>query len=129
MPVHKTALVILIILLILGGCAQGSDQGYRNISAEDLYSILQNEKNFVLVDVREPGELVETGFIPGAANIPMGQIVQKLSSLPKTGKLILYCRTGRRSAETANFLVGKGYQNVYNLEGGIANWPYEKIKP
>lgn len=124
----KIALVILIIALILSGCAQKSAQSYQNISAKDLYSILQNEKDFVLVDVREPYELTETGFITGAVNIPVGQVEQKLNTLPKTGKLIVYCRTGHRSAETAKFLVSKGYSNVYNLEGGIVGWPYEKIK-
>ena len=126
--IYKTALLLFIIILIISGCAQKSAQSYQDISAKDLYSILQNEKDFVLIDVREPYELIETGFIPGAVNIPMGQIKQKLSTLPQTGKLIIYCRTGRRSAKTAKFLAGKGYQNIYNLEGGIVDWPYEKIK-
>lgn len=82
----------------------------------------------MLVDVREPQELAETGFIPGAVNIPLGQVGKNLDRLPKTGKLIIYCRSGRRSAEAARFLAGKGYTGVYNLEGGILAWPHEKAR-
>jgi len=128
MRLRKIAIIMLILALILSGCAKKSAQDYQDISAKDLYSILQNEKDFILVDVREPDELTDTGFIPDAVNIPLGQIEQKLSTLPKTGKLIVYCKTGNRSAQAAKFLVSKGYPNVYNLEGGIERWPYEKTK-
>ena len=129
MRARKIALLLLIIAILLSGCAQNAAQSYQNITAKDLQGMLMNEKDFVLVDVREPYELEETGYIPGAVNIPVGQVEQKLNTLPKTGKLILYCRTGRRSAEVAKFLAGKGYPNVYNLEGGIVAWPYEKTQP
>lgn len=129
MRASKIALVLLIIAILLSGCAQNTAPAYQNISTKDLQWIIQNEKDFVLVDVREPYELEETGYLPGAVNIPVGQVEQKLNTLPKTGKMILYCRTGRRSADAAKFLAGKGYTNVYNLEGGIVAWPYEKTQP
>lgn len=129
MKANKIAILILIVTLILSGCAQQTNQGYLNISAKDLQETLLNEKDFLLIDVREPYELAETGFLAGAVNIPVGQVEQHLSELPKTGKLIVYCRTGRRSAEVTRLLVAKGYTNVYNLEGGIVSWPYEKTMP
>lgn len=123
------SLLVLFIAFIIGGCAQKSTPGYQNIGSKELQTILQKEKDLLLVDVREPDELADTGFIPGAVNIPVGQVEKNLNSLPKTGKLIIYCRTGRRSASVADFLAGKGYTNVYNLEGGIVGWPYEKHRP
>lgn len=128
MRANKLLLVILFIAVILGGCAGKSGPGYRNISAGEMLSILQNDKNYVLVDVREPYELEETGFIQGAVNIPVGQLEKSLNMLPRTGKLLLYCRTGRRSSESAALLSEKGYTNIYNLQGGIAAWPYDKVK-
>lgn len=130
MRAYKMLAILLIFLALLSGCAQNSaDHGYKNISAGELKQMIQNDgKNILLLDVREPSELKETGYIPGAVNIPTGQLADKTSSLPKDKKLVIYCRSGRRSAEAAKSLSGKGYGNVYNLEGGILNWPYEKAK-
>ncbi|MHB8917822.1 MAG: rhodanese-like domain-containing protein [Desulfocucumaceae bacterium] len=128
MRVKIAVLVALIVAVILSGCADKSGPGYQNISAGEMLSILRNEKEYVLVDVREPYELEETGFIQGAVNIPVGKLEKSLNMLPRTGKLLLYCRTGRRSSESAGLLSAKGYTNVYNLQGGIAAWPYDKVK-
>lgn len=122
-------LMILFAAAVISGCSSKADPEYRNIGSQELNSILQNEKDIFLVDVREPEELLETGFIPGAVNIPVGEVKNDYNDLPKTGKLIIYCRTGRRSADVAGFLAEKGFTNVYNLEGGITGWPYEKIMP
>lgn len=127
--IYLSLLLVIIAFSVLAGCAGEAAPAYQNISPDELISILQEEKDYFLVDVREPEELLETGFIPGAVNIPVSEIKQDFSSLPKTGKLIIYCRTGRRSADVAGFLTGKGFNNVYNLEGGIVGWPYEKVQP
>jgi len=127
MRTYKIA-VILLAALVLFGCAKAPDQGYQDISAKDLYSILQNEKGYKLIDVREPSELEETGFIPGAVNIPLGQLEKRAGEIPRDKKVIIYCRTGRRSAEGAKILAGKGYTRVYNLEKGIVGWTYNREK-
>ncbi|MFZ5650577.1 MAG: rhodanese-like domain-containing protein [Bacillota bacterium] len=130
MRTYRILAILLILLALLSGCSQNSaDQGYKNIGPKELQQMVQNDgKNLFLLDVREPYELEETGYIPGAVNIPTGQVAEKISDLPKDKKLVIYCRSGRRSAEAAKFLSGKGYGNVYNLEGGILDWPYEKGK-
>lgn len=130
MRAYKILAVLIVLLIVLSGCAQNSaDQGYKNIGPKELQQMIRSDgKNLFLLDVREPYELEETGYIPGAVNIPTGQVGERLNDLPKDKKLVIYCRTGRRSAEAAKFLSGKGYGNVYNLEGGILAWPYEKAK-
>jgi len=121
--------IITIIAAFLGGCAQNaSPPRYQNIDSKELYRVLQEEKGFMLLDVREPYELSETGYIPGAVNIPMGKVEEMLKDTPRDRKIIIYCRTGRRSAETAELLSGKGFTLLYNLEGGIMAWPHEKKK-
>lgn len=122
-------LLILFAAAIISGCSSKADPVYQNIGPQELYPILQNEKDFLLVDVREPEELLDTGFIPGAVNIPVGKIKSDFNALSKAGKLIIYCRSGRRSADVAHFLAEKGFANVYNLEGGIIGWPFDKITP
>lgn len=128
MKAKKLALALIILVLLLAGCAQKTGQSYQNIGAEDLHSLLQKDSNIVLVDVREPGELEEEGFIPGAVNIPLGQIEKRMGEISRDRKVVIYCRSGRRSAEAAKLLVEKGYTDVYNLKGGITAWPYDKAR-
>lgn len=77
------------------------------------------------VDVREPDEYA-VGHIPGAKLLPLPQLMETaLQTLPeKDAVLLVYCRTGRRSAEAVQKLAALGYQNLYDL-GGILSWPYE----
>ena len=74
----------------------------------------------VAVDVREPDEYA-VGHIPGAKLLPLGEV----NSRPeKEATWLVYCRTGRRSAEAVQKLDALGYSNLYDL-GGILSWPYE----
>lgn len=77
------------------------------------------------VDVREPDEY-EMGHIPGAKLLPLGQLTaQAARVLPdQNGVWLVYCRTGRRSAEAVRLLEQLGYDHLFDL-GGILRWPYE----
>ena len=79
----------------------------------------------VAVDVREADEYM-LEHIPGAVHLPLGSIAQRVQTvLPdKTAQLLVYCRTGRRSAEACELLRRLGYTRVQNL-GGLLRWPYE----
>jgi rhodanese-related sulfurtransferase len=87
--------------------------------------LLGANDNAVLLDVRTDSEFAER-HIPGAFLLPDYDIGSKAAEvLPDKDALILvYCRTGKRSANAANELVGMGYTNVYDF-GGIVDWPYE----
>ena len=78
-----------------------------------------------LIDVREPSEF-EAGHIPAAVNVPLGQVVAGIEELgiAKDAPLIVYCRSGARSANAARLLNAAGFTHVLDL-GGIINWPYE----
>ncbi len=73
-----------------------------------------------LVDVRTPAEFQE-GFIPGAIQISLQELQQKMGRIPKDRPVIVYCRSGNRSAFAANLLMQAGYEEVYDL-GGIVDW-------
>ena len=79
----------------------------------------------VAVDVREPDEYA-VGHIPGAKLLPLGEVLSRAAEvLPdKRAPWLIYCRTGRRSADAVQKLASLGYENLYDL-GGILNWPYE----
>ena len=80
------------------------------------------EKNFVLLDVREPLEREQ--FNIGGLFIPIGTIPQRINELDRhrEDEVIVYCRSGRRSANVRNFLQQSGFSNVRNLEGGMLAW-------
>ncbi len=74
--------------------------------------------NGQLIDVREPDE-VATGTLPGAVNIPVGQIVDRLDELDPSRPVVLLCRSGGRSTQVAKYLTAQGFGDVVNLAGGM----------
>lgn len=69
----------------------------------------------VLVDVREPSELAESGWLEGAINRPTSSFREQAASLPRERPIILYCRSGRRSAMAGEILRSLGFTQIYNL--------------
>jgi phage shock protein E len=75
-----------------------------------------------IVDVRSPGEYAE-GHIPGARLIPHDQVAARATEVgPKDRPVLLYCRSGRRTALARGDLVRLGFTAVYDMQG-LANWP------
>jgi sulfur-carrier protein adenylyltransferase/sulfurtransferase len=81
------------------------------------------ERDFMLVDVREPNEF-EINSIPGAVLIPKGEFVNghALEQLPQDKPVVLYCKTGVRSAESLAVLKGAGFADSVHVGGGVAAW-------
>jgi sulfur-carrier protein adenylyltransferase/sulfurtransferase len=81
------------------------------------------ERDFVLVDVREPNEF-EINQIPGAVLIPKGEFLngKALGELPSDKQVVLHCKTGVRSAEALAVLKGAGYANSVHVGGGVSAW-------
>jgi phage shock protein E len=76
----------------------------------------------LVVDVRTPAEY-QAGHVPGARLIPFDQIAARAGELPaKDQPVLLYCRTGRRTALAATALQQLGYTAVYDMQG-LSNWP------
>ncbi len=74
-----------------------------------------------LVDVREPKEY-DGGHILGARNIPSSQMRQRYKEIRTDKPVYLYCQNSARSARTALFLKKKGYNQIYQLQGGFRQW-------
>ena len=81
------------------------------------------ERDFVLVDVREPNE-AEINHIPGAVLIPKGEFLNgnALSQLPSDKQIVMHCKSGVRSAETLAIVKGAGYADAVHVGGGVVAW-------
>ena len=100
---------------------------YSRISAEEAYRMMSELSDFILLDVRTEREFREA-HIAGAVLIPNNELRGRAErELPdKSGVILVYCRSGRRSENAARLLLSLGYTNVYDF-GGIIDWPYETL--
>jgi sulfur-carrier protein adenylyltransferase/sulfurtransferase len=85
------------------------------------------QNHLKLVDVREPHEL-QISHLPDATNIPLGQLAARLSELDSAQEMVLFCKSGSRSARALELLVSAGFKKVKNLKGGINAWAREVDK-
>jgi rhodanese-related sulfurtransferase len=74
-----------------------------------------------LLDVREPDEWT-AGHAPGAHHLPMMEIPARMPEIPMDSDVVVVCRSGGRSAQVVSYLVGNGWDNVRNLDGGMQSW-------
>ena len=75
----------------------------------------------LIVDVREPNEFAQAR-VEGAVLLPLGYLNTRFSELPRDRQLLMLCRTGSRSANATRFLNQQGYENAFNVSGGIVAW-------
>jgi len=74
-----------------------------------------------LLDVREPDEWT-AGHAPGAHHLPMMEIPARMSEVPTDVEVVVVCRSGGRSGQVVSYLMGNGWDNVRNLDGGMRSW-------
>ena len=124
----KKICLALFILILSSSCIFSKGEGYKRISMDEAKTLMEKEEGYILLDVRTKGEY-EIGYIPGAINIPLSDIDEKIISfLPDKSQMILvYCRSGNRSREASDKLSKLGYSNVLEI-GGINAWKGEIVK-
>ena len=134
----KTIIILTVVgTLCISGCQtsisgsenQEAENVYMKITAEEAKEIIDNSDNFVLIDVREADEYASE-HIENALLIPYGALEERAETeLPdKEQTILVYCRSGRRSAIAAQTLISLGYTDVKDF-GGIIDWPYDKVVP
>ena len=141
----RNAVFAILLALVLSGCADGtgttnsepaagakteteaeaSSGSYQQITQEEAKAMMEEQTDYLIVDVRRPDEFAE-GHIAGAINVPNETIGEEAEeALPdKAQYLFIYCRSGRRSKEASQVLADLGYTNVYEF-GGIIDWTGE----
>ncbi len=125
MNTKRSFILFLTVILLTAGCAASP---YKKISAKQGRDLLNNDSNTVLLDVRTEEEFREIR-IPNAILIPLDTLQNNVAdTLPdKNTTIVIYCRSGNRSKQAAEILIGMGYKKVYDM-GGIIDWPYETEK-
>ena len=129
-------LAVLLGAATMLGCLGGGDtsvgQGaaglpaYGLISAEQAVEVilaLQDDPDFVLLDIRTPAE-VAAGHLPGASALDFygDTFLQELSELDRDAVILIYCRTGNRTGQTLTRMTEMGFERVYDLANGITRW-------
>ena len=99
-------------------------EGVPTISVRELKRRMDEKDDLVLLDVREPYEY-EIARIDGSRLIPLGELETRMGELPRSGTVVCQCHSGMRSEHAARLLKEAGFENVYNLEGGIDAWSVE----
>ena len=102
-----------------------------NLTQEDWVSKYKSDEKAVVLDVRTEDEFNE-GYIANAINIDIhsGQeFIDAIENLDKNENYYVYCRSGMRSAKACEIMNQLGFENAYNLEGGITEWYGEIIQP
>jgi len=130
----KKGLIVAVILIataiILAGCEDAGPAGFNSrISHEQAIEIMATNEDTIILDVRTLDEF-NTGHIPDAVSLPLDEIEAAAPHMmPDLGQTILiYCRSGVRSADAAVILVDMGYRNVFDF-GGIIDWTGEVVTP
>jgi rhodanese-related sulfurtransferase len=117
-------IIIATIGFFLFGCADGQSQSADGkLNAVEFSKKITQTTNPVVIDVRTPEEFTE-GHLPNALNYNWhgGNFEQQISGLDKTKPVFVYCRSGRRSNAAARNMQDQGFQQVYELSGGILKW-------
>ncbi len=96
----------------------------KEVTVQELKAMQDKHEDFQLIDIREEYEYDICQI--GGALIPMGEITENLDKISKTKKVIVHCRSGKRSASVVQMLEQQhGFTNLYNLKGGIMAWADE----
>lgn len=96
---------------------------YKNVDVTEFNKAIENGKEIILLDVRTPEEIAD-GKVPEAIeyNYYDEDFADKINAMDKDKSYYIYCRSGGRSAKTAQMMIKNGFSEVYNLKGGYTAW-------
>ncbi len=135
----ENVITLLLGVLITFGCSDSSAEievknksisqkkemaqaiSYKTIEWNEAIQLNQKE-GALFLDVRTPTEVAE-GAVSGALAIPLQELDRRFSEIPKDKKLLVYCRSGRRSEAASSMLIQAGFSEIYNIRGGFSAAP------
>jgi rhodanese-related sulfurtransferase len=113
------ALIAIIGIVVLNQTPPPAPTLAKEITVSEAAK-LRDQGAFIL-DVRELNEWTQ-GHIPGATLIPLGELPNRLTEVPKDKTVVVVCRTGHRSAQGRDILLNAGYTTVTSITGGMTQW-------
>ena len=108
-----------IAILLVVGCTAGT---FENVTSEQAKEMI-DQGEVIILDVRNPDEY-NRGHIADSELIPLPVIEGMSEELDKEKSYLVVCRSGNRSQQAAEILIGKGFKNIYNMTGGMNSWSY-----
>lgn len=115
-------------LITAANVARNKMDGYLDgVSAREVKGMLDQKRDFIFLDTRSQGEYDEVR-LPNSTLIPLGALRKRWQELPKDQEIVAFCKISLRGYEAALILKAEGFKKVRVMDGGVAMWPYEKIK-
>ncbi len=127
---RRTTIIILILVAVIATVAAlytpellnwNNQEDYGDVTVQEAKDLIAGKPNLVILDVRTVAEFND-GHIEGAINIPVDELSGRLSELDKSKELLVYCRTGNRSATAVSILENAGYTKIFHMHEGISVW-------
>ena len=106
------------------GITAAAPPAVPTMTVHELKELREAGDNHFLLDVREPHEQ-SISRIDGAVLIPLGELEQRSTELPRDKRILVHCKSGGRSARAVSLLREQGFENVWNISGGIIAWARE----
>jgi len=97
------------------------------VSAAEVHRMLEEEADFVFLDVRGQGEYDQVR-LPGSTLIPLGALRGRLGEVPRDKEIVAFCKISLRGYEAALILQAAGFERVRVMDGGVVMWPYAKAE-
>jgi rhodanese-related sulfurtransferase len=119
-----TVLTLVLGLMIPALPSRAAD-AVKTVTSVEVRQRIEQKSPFFLLDVRNQEEY-DAGHIEGATLIPLPVLPTRLAEVPKDKKIVVYCRSGRRSGQAAELLQAQGYMDVFSLAGGFNDWSAAK---
>jgi rhodanese-related sulfurtransferase len=119
----------IVFAMVLTSCEKEDKGDIQVITSEEMQTLLELE-DVQFVDVRSEEERKKSGYIEGSQNIDFNSPTfdEDINKLDKSKPVILYCKTGGRSAKCAQKLKDAGFVKIYDLKGGITQWQFQGFK-
>jgi rhodanese-related sulfurtransferase len=96
-------------------------QGYGDVTVAEAKALIEGKPDMVILDVRTPSEF-DDGHLEEAINIPVDSLAARLDELNEDDELLVYCRTGNRSASAVGILNDGGFTKIFHMDEGITGW-------
>ena len=115
------ALALTVVASVLLAPSLLPRGGYGDVTVQEARRLIEDKPGMVLLDVRTASEY-EEGHIEGAVNIPVQELSVRFDELSPEDELLVYCRTGNRSAQAVDILLDVGFTKIYHMDEGITGW-------
>lgn len=118
----KTIICLFLSILFFTSCeskqeSNQNEDSFKNLTVEEVIILLEANPDIIVIDVRTPDEIAQTGAIENSINIDFkaSDFKEKISVLDKDKEYILFCKSGNRSGQASKIMAEMGFSNINNL--------------